>query len=179
VILKEPRVTNANHLPLCQDVFGALIGIRGTYPDRKNWRNAVYYVFQMYARMRERDVLNTTVESPVYSTPAMGFVSNLKDIPYIDTSAYRTKDGKKLSIFLINRDVKRSASVTVDTSFDSFEIESITTLTANSYKDENTPEKLDNAIPTKKKENTKHSGSFTLKLPKHSLTEIEINVSNP
>ena len=28
VFLAEPRLTSANHLPLCQDVFGALIGIR-------------------------------------------------------------------------------------------------------------------------------------------------------
>ena len=35
VLLAEPRLTSANHLPLCQDVFGALMGIRGTHPQRK------------------------------------------------------------------------------------------------------------------------------------------------
>ena len=175
VILKEPKITSANHLPLCQDVFGALIRIVGTSPDRKYWRNSVYYVFQMYSGMKEREVLGTTAESPTYSTPAMGFVSELKDIPYIDSSAYRTKDGKKLSIFLINRDIKRSASVTVDTGFSSYQIESVTTLTADSYKAENTPEKQDNVIPIKKTDdNTKHSGLFNLVLPRHSLTKIDI-----
>jgi len=175
VILKEPKITNANHLPLCQDVFGALVGIRGSYPERKNWRHVVYYVFRMYLQMKEREVMDVAVESPVYSTPAMGFVSALKDMPYIDAAAYRTKDGKKLTVFLINRDVKRSASVTMNTGFDSFGIESITTLTADSYKDENTPEKPDNVIPTRKTgDNAQHNRSFTLVLPKHSLTEIDV-----
>jgi alpha-L-arabinofuranosidase len=95
-------------------------------------------------------------------------------MPCIDAAAYRTKDGKKLTVFLINRDVKRSASVAMNTGFDSFGIESITTLTADSYKDENTPEKPDNIIPTKKTgDNAQRNGSFTLVLPKHSLTEID------
>ena len=129
----------------------------------------------MYAGMKEREVIDVAVESPVYSTSAMGFVSALKDMSYIDAAAYRTKDGTKLSIFLVNRDVKRSASVTIDTGFSSFGLESVTTLTANSYKDENNSEKPDNVIPTKKTENTKHSRSFNLVLPRHSLTEIEIS----
>jgi len=175
MILKEPKITSANHLPLCQDVFGALVGIRGTYPDRKNWRHGVYYVFQMYSGMKEREVLGTTVESPTYSTPAMGFVSELKDLPYIDSSAYRTKDGKKLSVFLINRNIKQNASVIIDTGYDSYQIESVITLTADSYRAENSPEKPDSIIPIKKTDdNTEHSGSYALVLPKHSLTKIEI-----
>ncbi|MEM2990540.1 MAG: alpha-L-arabinofuranosidase C-terminal domain-containing protein [Halobacteria archaeon] len=175
VILKEPKITSANHLPLCQDIFGALIGIRGTYPGRKHWRNIVYYVFRMYSGMKDREVLDTVVESPVYSTPAVGFIPAMKDILYIDAGAYRTKDGKKLSIFLINRDIKRSASVKIDTGYESFVVDSVTTLSADSYKSENTPEKPNNVVPTwKMGDDTKHSRLYTILLPRHSLTEVAI-----
>ena len=175
VFLKEPKITSANHLPLCQDIFGALVGIRGIYPERKNWRNVVYYVFQMYAKMADREVMDTEVESPTYSTPSMGIVPRLDNVSYIDAGSYRTKDGNRLAIFLINRDVKRDASIKVDTGLDSFRIESSTILTSDSYKDENTPEEPDSVVPEAKVEDeTGLSRTFATVLPRHSLTVIEI-----
>ena len=52
VFTREPKLTSANHLPLHQDVFGALIGVHRTlFSGQKRWRNIVFYVFQMYSRM--------------------------------------------------------------------------------------------------------------------------------
>jgi len=175
VILKDPKIASANHLPLCQDIFGALIGIRGVYPERKTWHNVVYYVFQMYARMAGREVMDTVVKSPAYSTLPMGVVPALTDVPYIDVGAYRTSDGNRLAIFLINRDVNRDATVNIDTGFDSFRIDSLTTLTGRSYKDENSPDRPDNVVPvTKTGDKSSLTKLFTLVLPRHSLTVIEI-----
>lgn len=175
VLMKEPRIASANHLPLCQDIFGALIGIRGTYPGRKNWRNIVYYVFQMYSRMAGREALNIQVESPTYSTPSMGFVPDLRDVPYIDAGAYRAYNRSELSLFLINRDVSRNASVEVDPGTDSFVVRSITTLTADSYKAENSPEEPKNVVPsTIPGPQNIQTKPFILVLPKHSLTVIEV-----
>lgn len=174
VFLEEPKITNANHLPLCQDIFGALIRIQGNYPERKFWRNIVYYVFQMYSSMAGREVMEITAESPVYSSPVMGVMTELKDVPYVDSGAYRTKDGNKLAIFLINRDVKREANVDINTGFNTFRIDSITTLTASDYKAENSPEKQENVAPIIKiGDKSNIAGIFTTVLPKHSLTVIE------
>ena len=135
----------------------------------------MHYVFQMYAKMAGREVMDTEVESPTYSTPSMGIVPRLDNISYIDAGAYRAKDGNRLTIFLINRDVKRDASVKVDTGLDSFRIESSTILTSDSYKDENSPEEPDNVVPeTKVEDETGLSGTFATVLPRHSLTVIEI-----
>jgi len=175
VFLREPRISSANHLPLCQNVFGALIGIRGKYPDRRYWRNIVYYVFQMYSRMSGRGVLDAKVEAPTYSTPSMGLVPNLKNVPYIDAGAYKRRDGSGLSIILINRDIKRRAIVEIDPGVASFVISSITTLAANSYRSENGPEKPDNVVPSTKPGPTgTQVKPFSLVLPKHSLSLIEI-----
>lgn len=175
VFLKEPELALANHLPLCQDIFGALIGIRGSYPNRKLWRNIVYYVFQSYSAMSGRDVLETVVQCPNYSVPQMGLISKLDNVPYIDVGAYKKKGGKELALFLINRSVKNNATVDIDPGFSCFKIDSITVLTADSYKDENSPNELNKVIPTKKSDdNPKYTGAFNVKLPKHSLVIVNI-----
>ena len=174
VILKEPKITSANHLPMCQDVFAALIGIRGGYPDRKNWRNIVYYVFQSYAKMANREAMAVKVDSPTYSSPSMGLVPNLDNVPYIDAGAYKTKN--KLTVFLINRSVKNNASISIDTGLDSFSVERISTLTSDSYKAENNSEKPNKVVPEiKELEQIIQKGLFNLSLPKHSLTIIDFS----
>ncbi|MGB9595941.1 MAG: alpha-L-arabinofuranosidase C-terminal domain-containing protein [Candidatus Poribacteria bacterium] len=176
VFLKEPKLALANHLPLCQDIFGALIGIRGTYPNRKLWRNIVYYVFQSYSAMANRDSLETIVQCPTYSVPAMGLISKLENVPYIDVGAYRRKDGKELTLFLINRSVKNKATVEIDTGFGRFKINSTIVLTSNSYKDENSPDEPNKVVPIKKTgDNNIYTNAFNISLPKHSLTIIVLS----
>jgi len=172
VILKEPKITSANHLPMCQDIFGALIGIRGNYPDRKNWRHIVYHVFQAYTKMADHEVMAVNIDSPTYSTPSMGIVPKLDNVPYIDAGAYKTKGN--LTVFLINRSVKDNATISIDTGMDSFIVEKITTLKSDSYKAENSPEKPDNVAPVITEfEQITQNGSYKVSLPKHSLTIID------
>ena len=175
VFLKDPKLTSANHLPLCQDVFAALLGIRGTYPDRKLWRNIVYYVFQSYAGMIGRDVIETAVECPTYSVPAMGLVSKLDGVPYVDVGAYKKKDGKELTLFLINRSIKNNAKVKIEPGFTNFKVISTTVMTSDSYKDENNSDKPNKVIPVNKPEDAStHTGTFNITLPKHSFTVINV-----
>jgi alpha-L-arabinofuranosidase len=171
VLLREPKVTSANHLPLCQDGYGALIGIRGGEPpQRKTWRNVVFHVFRAYTRMAGRETLDTAVTAPAYTTQAMGIVPALKEVPMVDAGAYRTKDGKRLTLFLINRDVKRSAEVKIDPGLAPFRVASVTTLAADSYLAENTPENPNKVLP---KTDSKPRQGDSMRLPRHSLTVIE------
>ncbi|MGQ9608422.1 MAG: alpha-L-arabinofuranosidase C-terminal domain-containing protein [bacterium] len=172
VFLKEPKITSANHLPLCQDIFSALIGIRGVYPERKSWRNIVYYVFQAYASMSGRDVMEVEIQSPTYSSQSMGIVPKLENIPYIDAGAYKSKD--KLAAFLINRSVKNDSNVEIFPGMGQFIIERITVLTADSYKSENTPEEPDKVVPiVKELDKYIYQYSCNIPLPKHSLIIVE------
>ena len=106
VFLAEPKIGSANHLPLYQAVYGALVGQEWTRSTPKIWRNVVYQVFQAYRQMVGCEVLATEVEVPTYDSLAAGIVPALKDVPYIDVGAYRAEDGA-LSVFLVNRSVKR------------------------------------------------------------------------
>lgn len=176
VFFKDPVITSANHLPLCQDIFGALIGIRGEYPNRRHWRNIVFHVFQMYSRMQNRQVLAVAAEAPGFAIPAIGVVPEMKDVPSLDAAACRTPDGRALSLFLVNRDVYRTADVAVDPGSPSYAVQSLTTLTADSYKAENTPERPDAVVPRSRDDRPvpDENGRFQVSLPKHSLTEIQL-----
>jgi alpha-L-arabinofuranosidase len=172
VFAREPKLTSANHLPLHQDVFGALIGVHNTlFFGQTNWRNIVFYVFQMYSKMAGREVLAVDVESPAYSTPAIGIVPKLPSVPYLDAGAYRTQDGKKLTLFLINRDVRRSAAVKLDLGSAAWRAESTTTLSADSYKAENGPSQPNKVVPV----TTTAHDLTSIELPKHSLLRIDLS----
>ncbi len=173
VFLAEPKLTSANHLPLCQDVFGALIGIRGAYPQRKTWRNIVYYVVQMYSEMQHREVLQTEVSAPVYSTRAIGIVPKMRDVPYLDAGAYRTADGQQLTLFLINRSAGRDAQVDIDAGCQPAVVESIRTLAADSYLAENSPEHPDVVVPrTTPAPQAGEGRAVRLTVPRHSLAVV-------
>jgi alpha-L-arabinofuranosidase len=168
---REPKLTSANHLPLHQDVFGALVGAHSTlFLGRTNWRNVVFYVFQMYAKMAGREVLAVEVQSPVYSTDAVGIVPKLRNVPFLDVGAYRMPDGKKLTLFLVNRDIRRSAAVKVDLGQTAWRAESRTTLSADSYKAENGPSQPNKVVPL----TAEGLDLGAIELPKHSLLRIDL-----
>jgi hypothetical protein len=82
IFARAPKLTSANHRPLHQDVFGALVGVHSTlFFGQTNWRNSVFYVFQMYSKMAGREVPAVEVQSPVYSTPAIGIVPYSRTCP--------------------------------------------------------------------------------------------------
>ena len=152
--------------------------------DRRPWRlpathklrNIVYHVFQMYAGMQRREVLQTIVDAPKYSTRAIGIVPKLQDVPCVDAGAFRTSDGKRLSLFLINRSVKRAALTEIDPGFESFTVDKITVLAADSYKAENSPEQPDLVVPrVVAEQQNAQNRPFPLTLPRHSLTVIEFS----
>jgi len=174
VLLREPRIIGGNHLPLCQDGFGALVGVHGSGAERKQWRNVVFYVFQLYSRLGGRTVLDTRVESPVYSTISIGIVPALKDVALIDAAAYRSKDRHSTKVYLVNRDVWRTGSVRIDPAARRYRVSSVTTLASESFKAENGPDKLDAVKPVSTAGPPGlRSGDFAVSLPPHSLTIVE------
>jgi alpha-L-arabinofuranosidase len=125
----------------------------------------------MYAKMAGRDVLAAEVESPVYSAPVVGIVPKLKDVPSLDVGIYRTPDEKKLTLFLINRDVRRIAAVKLDLGSAAWRAELITTLSADSYKAENGPSQPDKVVPV----TTACNETTSVNVPMHSLVRIDLS----
>ena len=101
-------------------------------------------------------------------TPSASCPSS-RTCPCLDVGAYRTPDGKKLTLFLINRDVRRSAAVKLDLGRTAWRAESMTTLSADSYKAENGPSQPNKVVPV----TTAGQDRTAVELPKHSLLRID------
>lgn len=74
-----------------------------------------YYVFQMYTAGRGQTVVPVTSDTGTYSVKGGNpSYPDVSDVPYIDVVATRSKDGKTLTLFCVNR----SLTLDVPTSFD-------------------------------------------------------------
>lgn len=173
VMLREPKVTTANHLPLCQDVYGALIGLRGTGPGRKVWKNIVFHVFRLYADLIGRQTLETLVDGPTYSTLQAGLVPEIDKVPLVDAAAYRARDGRSLRVILINREIRGPVQGRIQQP-SGFTVSTVTRLSAASYLAENTPERPETVVPVTSRVASK-ANPVQLTLPPHSLTVVEFS----
>lgn len=174
VLARNPKVTSANHLPLCQDIFGASIGIHQDGAVRRVWRNAVYYVFQLYARQAGRRMVASEVHAPAFDTSAVCFVPAQWDVPLIDSGVFRARNGA-LTVMLINRSLTHPASLTLNPNLRRYRIVRVTTLASESFKDKNGPDDPMRIAPVVKLgPATVQKKPFVLALPKCSLTCVEI-----
>jgi len=172
-MLADARIESANHLPLVQDIFGALVGIRP--PGPRTWRNAVFYVFRTYSRLAGTTMLATEVTSPTHSTRIAGFVPAMVDVRYVEAGAFRAADGSHLTVCVINRSAKRPAEVTLDAGA-SAAVERATVLAGDSYLAENTPDQPDSVVPADVATARGLGSSVAVTAPPHSLTVLEFEL---
>lgn len=175
VMLREPRIAAGNHLPLIQDGFGALIGVRGAGAARKRWRNIVFHVFRLYAAQVGRQVVRTIVDAPAFACRQTGIVPALRDVPLIDAAAFRAADRRSSRIFLVNRDLVRPAALRLEPGAGPYRVASITTLAGDSLLAENGPEHPDAVRPVRRAgPAARRVGALPLTLLPHSLTVVEL-----
>ncbi len=84
------------------------------------WRQTIFHPFAQMSRFGRGDVLRTRIESETYDTRyfdprgAADHHFELNGTPYLKLSAVAGTDGKSLSLFALNRDLKNDMTVTVD-----------------------------------------------------------------
>lgn len=76
-----------------------------TEPGGPAWKQTIYDPFALTARLATGEVLRTTVVSGACRTPRYG------EVPRLDAVA--TGDSDQASVFLLNRDLEQSATVTI------------------------------------------------------------------
>jgi alpha-N-arabinofuranosidase len=168
---EEPLITSANHMPLYQGGFGALVGLEWHPTDRRFWRNAVYPVFQTYAGLAGREVMDVVVEGPTFDALPGGFVPALPSVPLLDAAAFRSAEGR-LELMLVNRSIGGAATVTIDAS-QGMRFRSAEFLAADDFHAENSV-----AAPDTIRLKPLPGGQIvsqtplTVCLPKHSLTVL-------
>ena len=134
-----------------------------------------YYAFQLYSTAdidhvvaSENDAGNYQVKEGISRLP------DIKHVPYLDVVAAVNKDATRLTLFCVNRDLKRDLDATIDVSgFNATGNAAVKTLQAeNLYQgnDEEMPERV-----TPKESQAPISGShLQYKFPHESVTRIEI-----
>lgn len=102
--LETPRVAMANHFKLVDPLFIGEIGKRqGSYAPA-----APYYALQLFARHFGSELVRSTATGPRYNSRAIGWVRAMRDVPYLEVTAARSPDGKRLTIMVINKHFDRA-----------------------------------------------------------------------
>ncbi len=118
MLLREPKVTAANHLPAINHYAAANVVGTADFPvveknrGRVFWKNAVSYVFDLYAPLAGQEVLKTSVKAGTFDSPRVGLVRAMNDVPLADAAAYRDADGA-LTLMLLNRDTAQAQDFAV------------------------------------------------------------------
>ena len=97
VFLRNPRVEMANFFKLTDHGFMGWLGRRND-----GWQaTAPYLVFSQYRHNLGRNLVQTDVQSPMFSSKPIGVVAAQDRAPLVDAVA--TVDGGKLQVILVNK----------------------------------------------------------------------------
>jgi alpha-L-arabinofuranosidase len=131
----------------------------------------LYRVVKLYNERRGDEQLAATVEGRTFDTTREG-----KNVPALDVAASRTADGRKIFIKLVNTDRQNSLATTIEVAGARVAgaglLETITTHTPARMNSFQTP----NAIDVRGRQLNVGAGSFTVLLPKQSVSVITLSV---
>lgn len=173
--LSDPGATDHNYYSMLNEFWdgGAIkLGSRGNYVTPS------FEILKLYATKRGEMKVNSVVESATYSSPAIGNIPALANVPYLEALATRSLDGQKLYISVINRDSVNTYTtpITIQGVTGVNATANVWTMTANSYLAENTwktPTNVQLASSTI----TNASTSFNYTIAKNSVTVFEFTVT--
>ena len=122
VFLETPRMEVANYFMLSDFLFNATIMPREGTPlqawlDGKEGLfipTASYYVLQLYTRHFGQILVDSSTTSPKFDAPAVGFVPETTDVPYLDVVCSRAADGETLYLLAINKHFDEPIRTTIN-----------------------------------------------------------------
>jgi len=108
VFLESKNTEVANAFQLVDGLFTGWIGMRnGQYTPK-----ASYYALQLFSRYFGDLVVSTNTVSPTFDTLSLGTVPASSDVPYVESVASKSTDGKTLYVAIWNKSPVRAANVT-------------------------------------------------------------------
>jgi alpha-N-arabinofuranosidase len=152
------RVTSASLAQLVNVIAPIM-----TEPGGPAWRQTTFFPFAITSRLASGEVIRPVIEGPTYGTARHG------EAPVIDAVA--TVDDGRAAVFLVNRDLKETARVTIDVrSLASTQItEAVTLANADVYA-KNTLADQERVKPAANASAALTDGVLTLELPPVSWT---------
>ena len=138
--------------------------------DKGAWRQTIYYPYyytSIYGRGR---VLQTLVDSPLYTTKNNG------DVPYLDAVMVECDDGS-LSLFAVNKSREDDITLACDLrQYEGFRVERHIVLDHDDMKAENTEEHPDTVAPKSNGASSMENGHLSAVLKKHSWNMIRMTI---
>jgi alpha-L-arabinofuranosidase len=107
VFARTPQVTLATYFKLYEDSFMGAIQHNGDFKP-------AYYALQMFGTNFGSDVVETTVASPAFSSPAVGLVAAVGAVPYLDVVASLSPEGSKLYVIAVNKSTTNPVEATLN-----------------------------------------------------------------
>jgi alpha-N-arabinofuranosidase len=152
------RVTSASLAQLVNVIAPIM-----TEPGGPAWRQTTFFPFAITSRLASGEVIRPVIEGPTYGTARHG------EAPVIDAVA--TVDDGRAAVFLVNRDLKETARVTIDVrSLASTQItEAVTLANADVYA-KNTLADQERVKPAANASAALTDGVLTIELPPVSWT---------
>jgi alpha-L-arabinofuranosidase len=134
-----------------------------TEPGGPAWRQTTFFPFAITSRLASGEVIRPVIEGPAYGTARHG------EAPVIDAVA--TVDDGRAAVFLVNRDLKETARVTIDVrSLASTQITEAVTLADADIYAKNTLADQERVKPAANASAALTDGVLTIELPPVSWT---------
>jgi alpha-N-arabinofuranosidase len=162
LLRRSDRVTSASLAQLVNVIAPIM-----TEPGGPAWRQTTFHPFSITARLASGEVIRPVVESPVYETARYG------EAALVDAVA--TVDEDRAAVFLVNRDVRETAQVTVDVRSLGFtHVTEALTLADEDVYAKNTLAEQDRVTPVANKSAALADGLLTIDLPPTSWTAVAL-----
>ena len=157
------RVTSASLAQLVNVIAPIM-----TEPRGPAWRQTTFFPFSIMSRLASGEVIRPVINTPACDTARHG------EAPLIDAVA--TADDGRAAVFLVNRDLKETARVTIDVrSLDSTRITEAVTLADADVYARNTLADQDRVKPAANTSAALADGVLTIELPPVSWTATALS----
>lgn len=183
-ILRHPRVTAADYLPLLNHFASAqIIGactFTGATATETYWDNCASHVFRWYTDQIGRDVLRTQLAGfGTFDAAAVGLIPDIEDAPDADVQAFYDEATGEGTVFVLNKsDRNRSFDIQLPTGRAS--ITKVTELWHENPLISNSYYEPQNVMPSFMDDyNGEFNGSIALTAKPISLVKIDFTADEP
>lgn len=169
-------VRNSKIVPVAE--MTGLIDFAGIWKDRGVvYGTPSYYIFKLYTSIAGDSILPVTNNSGSYDiSNGISGVESIDNVPYVDAIATESPDGKRLTLFLINRSLSDNFPVKLNLSeFHPTATAQVEQVASASRYDSNDALHPLNVVPHESTLQVNASGPVLFTLPKESITMIRFS----
>ena len=162
LLRRSDRVTSASLAQLVNVIAPIM-----TEPGGPAWRQTTFHPFSITSRLASGEVIRPLIDAPTYSTARYGEASVI--------DAVATVDEDRAAVFLVNRDAKEAAQVTIDArGLGSSRIVEAVTLADPDVYAKNTLAEQRRVTPSENASAKLADGTLTIELPPVSWTAVAV-----